>query len=117
MPSRDWRLRLQDIVESIDEILQRTAGMELEEFTTNRTIVKAVLYDLGIIGEAARNIPSDIQSRYPQIPWRLMGDMRNVIFHEYFQVELKIVWIAIENNLPLLCLQLREVLESEAETG
>jgi uncharacterized protein with HEPN domain len=46
-----------------------------------------------------------------------MGDMRNVIFHEYFQVELKIVWIAIENNLPLLGSQLREVLENEAETG
>lgn len=101
MPSRDWRLRLQDIVDSIDEILQRT---EFEHFTTNRTIVKTVLYDLGIIGEAARNIhiPRDIQSRYPQIPWRLMGDMRNIIFHEYFQVELKIVWMAIENNLPLL---------------
>jgi uncharacterized protein with HEPN domain len=116
MPSRDWRLRLRDISDSIDEILQRTEGMEFEDFTTNRTIVKAVLYDLGIIGEAARNIPSDIQSRYPQIPWRLMGDMRNVIFHEYFQVEFKIVWMAIQNNLPLLGSQLQEVLESEAET-
>ena len=115
MPSRDWRLRLQDIVESIDEILQRTAGIEFEDFTTNKTILKAVLYDLGIIGEAARNIPSDIQLRYPQIPWRLMGDMRNVIFHEYFQVELKIVWRTIQNNLPLLSSQLQEVLESEAE--
>jgi uncharacterized protein with HEPN domain len=88
--------------------------MEFGDFTTNRIIVKAVLYDLGIIGEAARNIPSDVQLRYPRIPWRLLGDMRNVIFHEYFQVELKIVWIAIQNNLPLLGLQLREVLESEA---
>ncbi|MDB9506021.1 DUF86 domain-containing protein [Microcystis aeruginosa CS-338/01] len=42
-----------------------------------------------------RNIPSDIQLRYRQIPWRLMGDMRNVIFHEYFRVELKIVWRTI----------------------
>ena len=116
MPSRNWRLRLQDISESIDEILELTAGIEFEDFTTNRIIVKDVLYDLGIIGEAARNIPSNVQSRYPQIPWRLLGDMRNVIFHEYFQVELKIVWIAIQNNLPLLSLQLQEVLESEAET-
>ena len=89
--------------------------MEFEDFMANRTIVKAVLYDLGIIGEAARNIPSDIQSRYPKIPWRLMGDRRNVIFHEYFQMELKIVWRTIQNNLPLLGLQLQEVLESETE--
>ncbi|MGV2388094.1 MAG UNVERIFIED_CONTAM: DUF86 domain-containing protein [Microcystis novacekii LVE1205-3] len=115
MPSRDWRLRLQDIVESIDEILQRTAGMEFEGFTNNRTIVKAVLYDLGIIGEAARNIPSDIQLRYRQIPWRLMGDMRNVIFHEYFRVELKIVWRTIQNNFALLSSQLKQLLESETD--
>lgn len=114
MPSRDWRQRIQDILQSIAEILQRTAGMEFEDFRADSTIVKAVLYDFGIIGEAARNIPVDIQSRYPQIPWRLMGDMRNVMFHEYFQVELEIVWRAIQNNLPSLALQLQELLEREA---
>jgi uncharacterized protein with HEPN domain len=114
MPSRDWRLRIQDILECITETLQRTAGIEFEDFIANRTIVKAVLYDFGIIGEAARNIPTDIQSRYPQIPWRLMGDMRNIIFHEYFQVELEIVWRTIQNNLPLLASQLQEVLDREA---
>jgi uncharacterized protein with HEPN domain len=113
VPSRDWQLRIQDILQSIAEILQRTEGMEFEDFMANRTIIKAVLYDFGIIGEAARNIPPEIQSRYPQIPWRLMGDMRNIIFHEYFQVELEIIWRAIKNNLPLLVLQLQEVIESE----
>jgi uncharacterized protein with HEPN domain len=91
MPSRDWWLRIQDMLQSIDDILQRTAEMEFEDFEANRTVIKAVLYDFGIIGEASRNIPSDVRSRYPQIPWRLMADMRNVIFHEYFQVELEIV--------------------------
>ena len=114
MPSRDWRLRIQDILQSITEILQRTEGMKFEDFMADRTIIKAVLYDLGIIGEAARNIPADIQSRYSQIPWRLMGDMRNVIFHEYFQVELEIVWLAIQNNLPSLALQRQHLLEREA---
>ena len=84
MPSREWKLRIQDITESIDEILQRTAGMTFEDFKANRTIIKAVLYDLGIIGEAVRHIPREIKLRYPKIPWRLMSDMRNVIFHEYF---------------------------------
>lgn len=114
MPSRNWRIRLQDILQSIDEIQQRTAGMDFESFITNRTVIKAVLYDFGIIGEASRHIPSDIQSLYPQIPWRLMADMRNVIFHEYFQVELEIVWIAIQNNLPLLVSPLQEILHQEA---
>ena len=116
MPFRDWELRLQDIVESIDAILQRTADMEFEDFMANRTIVKANLYDFGIMGEAARNIPTEIRLRYPQIPWRLMGDMRNIIFHEYFQIELIIIWRTIQHNLPLLRVQLQEMLESEAAT-
>ena len=115
MPFRDWQLRLQDIIESIDEILGWTANMTFEDFSSNRVTLKAVLYNLGIIGEASRNIPSEIQLRYSQIPWRLMGDMRNVIFHEYFRVELAIAWRTIENNLTPLRSQLQEILENEAE--
>ncbi|MFM7787566.1 MAG: DUF86 domain-containing protein [Microcystis aeruginosa Ma_MB_S_20031200_S102] len=115
MPFKDWQLRLQDIVESIDEILEWTANMTLEDFSSNRVTLKAVLYNLGIIGEASRNIPSDIQLRYSQITWRLMGDMRSVIFHEYFRVELAIAWRTIENNLTPLRSQLQEILENEAE--
>nr|WP_269453936.1 HepT-like ribonuclease domain-containing protein [Microcystis aeruginosa] len=52
MPFRDWQLRLQDIIESIDEILEWTANMTFEDFSSNRVTLKAVLYNLGIIGEA-----------------------------------------------------------------
>ena len=72
MPSRDWQLRLQDILESITAIERRTKGMTFEEFAENQTTVKAVLYDFIIIGEATRNVPHEIQSRYPLIPWRLL---------------------------------------------
>ena len=75
MPSRDWRLRTQDILESITEIEQRTKGMTFEEFAKNQTTVKAVLYDFIIIGEATRNVPKEIQSRYPH--YSLSFDGRN----------------------------------------
>jgi uncharacterized protein with HEPN domain len=113
MPSRDWRLRLQDILESITEIERRTRGMTFEEFAKNQTTIKAVLYDFIIIGEATRNIPNEIQSRYPLIPWRLMEGMRNVATHEYFQVNLIRVWATIKEDLPLLVPQLQELLDSE----
>ncbi len=113
MPSRDWRLRIQDILESITEIEQCTKGMTFEEFAKNQTTVKAVLYDFIIIGEATRNIPNEIQSRYPLIPWRLIGGMRNVATHEYFQVNLSRVWATIQEDLPSLVPQLQEVLNSE----
>ena len=115
MPSRDWRLRLQDILESISEIEQRTKAMMFEEFAKNQTNIKAVLYDFIIIGEATRNVPKEIQSRYPLIPWRLMAGMRNVATHEYFQVNLSRIWATIREDLPTLVPQLQEVLSRETD--
>ena len=111
MPSRHWKLRIQDIIESIAEIQERTTGMTFHEFANNQTIIKAVLYDFVIVGEATRNVPDKIQSRYPFIPWRLMSGMRNVVTHEYFQVGLRRVWATIEDDLPSLVPQLQQILE------
>jgi uncharacterized protein with HEPN domain len=116
VPSRDWRFRIQDIVGSITEIEQRAKDITFEEFAKNQTIVKAVLYDFVVIGEATRNVPNEIQSRYPLIPWRLMGGMRNVVTHEYFQVNLSRVWETIQNDLPSLVPQLQEILKREVST-
>ena len=113
MPSRDWPLRIQDILESISEINERTQEMTFEAFIKNQTIIKSVLYDLIIIGEATRNIPPVIQSRYPHIPWSLMAGMRNIAAHEYFQVNLSRVWATIEEDLPILIPQLQELLDNE----
>lgn len=114
MPSRDWQHRVQDILAAITGIQRRTAGIKFEDFQRNETIAKAVLYDFMIIGEASRNLPSEIQSCYPQTPWRLMGSMRNVMAHEYFQVNLERVWRTIHDDLPLLVSQLEDLLEQEA---
>ena len=114
MSSRAWQFRVQDIIDAITSIEQRTAKMTYEKFAANETVVKSVLYDFIIIGEASRNIPAKIQSCYSQIPWRLMSDMRNIIAHEYFQVNLILTWRTIQNNLPSLKIQLLELLESEA---
>jgi len=113
VPSREWSLRIQDILTSVTEILQRTEAMTLEDFQQNQTIKKAVLYDFVIIGEASRNVPVAIQSKYRNIPWRLMGNMRNVMAHEYFQVDLEIIWHTIQNSFPTLMLQLQELIEQE----
>jgi uncharacterized protein with HEPN domain len=89
--------------------------MTFEDFAKNPTIVKAVLYDFIIIGEATSNIPNEIQARYPLIPWRLIKGMRNVATHEYFQMDLSRVWATIQEDLPLLVAQLEDILEKEAE--
>jgi uncharacterized protein with HEPN domain len=79
-------MRIQDILNAINGIQRRTAKRTLAEIQHDEVLAKSILYDFLIIGEAARNIPTEIQSRYSQIPWRIMGDMRNIVAHEYFQV-------------------------------
>lgn len=113
MSSRAWQFRVRDIINAINSIEQRTIEMTYEEFAANETLFKSVLYDFIIIGEASRNIPAEIQSRYTQIPWRLMNDMRNIVAHEYFQVNLMLTWRTIQNNLSPLKLQLLDLLENK----
>lgn len=86
MPSRESIDRIRDILGAIKRINKRTADITFLDFKANDTIANACLYDFIMIGEAAINISSQIKSRYAQIPWRLMGDMRNIIAHEYFQL-------------------------------
>ncbi len=121
MSSRAWQFRVRDIINAINSIEQRTAKMTYEEFVANETIVKSVLYDFIydfiIIGEASRNISAEIKSRYAQIPWRLSSDMRNIVAHEYFQVNLMLTWRTIQNNLSPLKLQLLDLLENEKGNG
>ncbi|GAC1501373.1 MAG: DUF86 domain-containing protein [Chamaesiphon sp.] len=115
MPSRNWQLRIQDIINAAKGIQRYTAGMSFEEFQQNEMLIKAVLYEFVVIGEAAINIPPQVQLRYSQIPWQLMGDMRNVIAHEYFQVSLRIIWNTTQNNLPTLVIQIEEMWQRETE--
>lgn len=112
MCSRNWRLRTQDILLAIAAIQRRTAGMTWAEFESNETIIRAVLFDFIVIGEVTRNIPAAIQRRAPEIPWRQMGDMRNLIAHEYFQVDPQIILDALPNNLPPLIFPLQRLLEA-----
>ena len=99
----EWPLRIQDILQAIARIQRSTNGITFEDFTrTEEIILQGILYNFIIIGEASINVPDEIQSRYPQIPWRLIGDMRNVMAHEYFQVKLERVWRTISEDIPSL---------------
>ena len=109
MSSRSAKERVQDILNAIDSIQSRTAGMSFDQFSQDETIIKAVLYDLIVIGEAAINVPADIQALAPELPWRLMSDMRNIMAHKYFQVNLQITWSTIQNNLPPLIYSLQHL--------
>jgi uncharacterized protein with HEPN domain len=114
VPSREWELRVQDILDAIARIQRTTAEMNFDDFErTEELILQGILYNLIIIGEASVNVNDVIKSRYLQIPWRLMGDMRNVMAHEYFQVNLDRLWRTICEDLPPLVPLLEELLARE----
>lgn len=95
MPFRDWKLRVRDILQAIIEVQQFTTGMTFQSFQEDNKTVKAVLYNFASVGEATNRIPLEIQSQHSQVPWHLMRGMRNVMVHQYFQVDLEIVWQTI----------------------
>ena len=74
MPVRDWKFRIADILEGVHDVLEITRAMDYETFRQDKRTLKAVLYNLAVIGEAARKVPEEVAARYPAIPWREMGD-------------------------------------------
>jgi uncharacterized protein with HEPN domain len=110
---RDWKQRLEDILEAIARIERYTANLTFDEFAANEMAVDAVVRNFTIIGEAARNIPPHIEARYPQLPGREMRGIRNVVVHGYFAVSLPILWQTIHDDLPPLALALRAILAQE----
>jgi len=90
---------LNDILESITDIKEFTKGITFENFVRDRKTFKAVVRSIEIIGEAANKIPQNIWEKYPEAPWQEIIGMRNKLIHEYFGIDLNIVWQTIEEDL------------------
>jgi uncharacterized protein with HEPN domain len=116
MSKRKVRLFLADMLESIDKIQRYTAGVDFERFAGDDLLLDAVVRNLEIIGEAARHIPETVRRRYPEVPWKRVVGLRNIVVHEYFAVDVEIVWTIIRENLPALEDALQKMLtDLEAE--
>ena len=110
MPSRNWQNRVRDVLAAIAEIREFTSELTFEEFQDDRKMIRAVLYNLAIIGEAVRNISPDVETSHPEIPWDDVRGMRNIVIHEYFQVNLSIIWQTLQEDLVLLEVSLRQLM-------
>jgi len=90
--TRDMRLYIADILESVAKIRQYTGNLSEEDFLADTQIQDAVFRRLEVIGEAAKNVPDDFRNKYPEIPWRKVAGLRDVLIHEYFGVNVRRVW-------------------------
>lgn len=93
--------------------MELTQGTDFDAFSSDKRTIKAVLYNLAVIGEAARRAPQEVTEKYLRLPWQEMNDMRNVLIHEYFGVDLKIIWETIHHDLPALLPLLEDILSRE----
>ena len=117
MPRRTWRLRVGDILQAVERIGAFTRGLTLDAFVRDDRTIAAVSYELLLIGEAAKNVAPELKARFPEVPWQDMGDMRNVVAHEYFGVDLTIVWETSTRDVPKLVEPLRRLLASDGAGG
>lgn len=102
MPERDLHLYLADILDSGSAIMEFVKGLSFEEFCNDRKTYSAVIREFEIIGEASGKIPDELKIGYSDVEWQDIKDFRNLLIHEYFGVDLEIVWKIIQDDLPVL---------------
>lgn len=110
---RSDRERLLDIQESIEKIERYTAQGK-NTFFEEELIQTWVLYHLQIIGEASRSMSQGLRDRYSEVPWERVIGFRNLAVHEYFRVDLELVWEIVTKNLPSLQIQVDVILKTES---
>lgn len=101
---------LQDMYESAEKALQFVGEMNFQQFAEDDKTTFAVIRALEILGEAAKKIPEEIRRQYDDVPWREMTGTRDVLIHEYFGVNLAVVWRTVQEDLPPLLEKLRKIL-------
>jgi len=100
--TRHTDLYFNDILHAAAKIQRYTRGMAFAEFKRDDKTVDAVIRNLHVIGEAARSVPIHVQNKNPQVPWRDIIAMRNILIHEYFGVDAAIIWKTVREDLPVL---------------
>ena len=110
MPPRQWKLRIEDMIEAIERIQKYIQGMSYEQFAADTKTVDAVVRNFDILGEAAGKVPPEIQKSHPKLPWSKIRGMRNLLAHEYFGVSDSILWITATADLTPLLPLLKSIL-------
>jgi uncharacterized protein with HEPN domain len=99
---RDFEVYLEDIRQAISKIQNYTAGLTRDAFDQDDKTIDAVIRNLQIIGEAAKVIPESVRAAYPNVEWKKIAGLRDILAHQYFEVDLDIIWDVLQSKLPEL---------------
>ncbi|MEQ1907106.1 MAG: DUF86 domain-containing protein [Verrucomicrobia bacterium] len=101
---------LEDILQAAKAVQRFTKGVSREDFKGNEEKYEAVNRKFEIIGEAARRLSPETQNKFPEVPWKLVTAMRNILIHDYDDVDLDVVWDTIQRDVPPLIARLETYL-------
>jgi len=99
---RESEVYLEDMLEAANRIRRYVRGLDFEGFRGDERTVDAVIRNLEILGEAAKRVPESIRVQCPDVEWRKVAGLRDILIHQYFGVDLKIVWDVVLGKLPAL---------------
>lgn len=107
---RSVSVYLNDMLRACEKIARYGGGLGRESFAADERTIDAVIRNLEIVGEAAKRVPDDIRRLHPQIAWKRIAGMRDLLIHDYSGVDLDVVWDVVENKIPDLQRRLKEIL-------
>jgi uncharacterized protein with HEPN domain len=108
---KDWRVRIDDMLEAIERSQSYLQGMDRPTFEADQRTQDAVARNLEIIGEAASKMPADVRQRHPLVPWGTLAEMRHILIHEYHSVDPAILYGTVCDELPPLVVLLKATLD------
>jgi uncharacterized protein with HEPN domain len=110
---RDQLLYLEDIILSMQRVVEYVQGQDFQRFKQDYKTVDAVVRNFEVIGEASKNLSDATKDKYPHVPWKEMYRLRNRISHEYFGIDYEIIWNIVTKHLPENLKDIKKVLENE----
>lgn len=116
MINRDYRDYVKDILDSINDAEEFAKEMGFSDFKKDKKTINAVVRSIEVIGEATKKIPKSLRKKFPSVPWKKMTGMRDKLIHEYFGIDVEILWQVVKKDLPQIkpfILELKVFLEKK----
>jgi len=108
--TRNVTLFVKDILQNMRDAEEFIQGFSYEEFAGDKKTFNAVVRALEVVGEAAKNVPTAIRRKYPDVPWKEMAGMRDKVIHFYFGVNRETVWLAVKDRIPTIRPKIEQIL-------